>query len=61
MNDARRSNIQSALDILREVEVDETDALNAIPDSLQGSEKAESMAEGVEILGEACDQLEGLL
>jgi len=61
MNDSRRSRIQSALDVLREVEEEETDAFNAIPESLQGSEGAESMSEGVEILGEACDQLEGLL
>lgn len=74
MNQARRKQLESiinkladAVSDLQELETDEQEALDSLPENIQSSDRGEEMAHNVEVLGEAhqsiqttIDELEGI-
>lgn len=68
MNAARRKELTRIIEVLRgerdalaDVAQEENDALDALPDSLQESDRAGEMQRAAEMLEEAVSDLEGML
>lgn len=49
------------LEQLRAIEEEEQDAVDNIPEGLQGTERYEAMEQAAEILGDAADSLEDII
>ena len=61
MNQARRKQIQQAIDILEDVACLEQEAYDNMPEGLQDSEKGDGMQEGLDNLDEAKGLLEDMV
>lgn len=68
MNKARRKNIQDVVDqletlksTLEEIQGEEEDCRDSIPENLQGSERYEKADEACDTLGEAVSSLEDVI